>query len=73
MLRQGCKQPAGVCVQGKVLTLGNFSTEKHWTRLALVLIVGAVPFGAHYAYTSMRDGRKRAKYQRALQEVEKMK
>ena len=63
-----------MCVlQGKVLTLGNFSTEKHWMRLALVIIVGSVPFGAHWAYTSMRDGRKRAKYQRALQEVEKMK
>ena len=63
----------GPVLQGRVLTLGNFTTEKHWIRLVWVVLIGGIPFAAHHAYTSMRDGRKRAKYQRALQEVEKMK
>jgi len=58
---------------GKYLTLGNFQTVQHWFTFVCVVTAIVVPAGGYFGYLSVRDGRKRAKYQRALQEVEKMK
>lgn len=57
------------CEQGKYLTLGNFQTEAHWAMFAYISTGIIVPVGAYFGYLSMHEGRKRAKYQRALQEV----
>ena len=60
-------------LQGKYLTLGNFQTVQHWFTFVCVVTAFVLPAGGYFGYLSVRDGRKRAKYQRALQEVEKMK
>lgn len=58
---------------GKYLTLGNFQTESHWAMLGWVAVGVVLPAALYISYQSVHEGRKRAKYQRALQEVEKMK
>lgn len=55
------------------MTLGLFTSVSHWARLAaLVGSIGAV-LTAHWLYTSITDGRKQRRYQRALEDVAKMK
>ncbi len=50
-----------------------FTTVAHWARFAaLVGTIGTV-LGGHWAYTSITEGRKRRRYQRALEDVAKMK
>ena len=56
-------------MQGKYLTLGNFQTERHWALAAYVSAGVLLPAAAYFGYLSVHEGRKRAKYQRALQEV----
>jgi hypothetical protein len=58
---------------GRYLTLGLFTTVGHWARFAaLTGSVGLVLF-AHWSYTTVTEGRKRRRYQRALDDVAKMK
>jgi hypothetical protein len=60
-------------LQGRFVTMGLFTTVSQWARFAaLVGSVGAV-LTAHWLYTSVTEGRKQRRYQRALEDVAKMK
>jgi len=58
---------------GRFMTMGLFTTVSQWARIAaLVGSIGAV-LTAHWLYTSVTEGRKQRRYQRALEDVAKMK
>ncbi len=60
-------------LQGRFMTMGLFTTVSQWARIAaLVGSIGAV-LTAHWLYTSVTEGRKQRRYQRALEDVAKMK
>ena len=58
-------------LQGSYLTLGSLRTLSQWQNVGLVAGALALAFGGRWAYTTFTDARKRSKYQRALEEVNK--
>ena len=61
------------CVQGAYLTLGQFTTPQHWRNAAIIVTVVALGGSGLWAYTTVTETQKRQKYQRAYEEVQKMK
>ncbi len=61
------------CVQGAYLTLGQFTTPQHWRNAAIIMTVVALGGSGLWAYTTVTETQKRQKYQRAYEEVQKMK
>ena len=65
------KLPAAV--QGAYLTLGQFTTPQHWRNAAIIVTVVALGGTGLWAYSTVTETQKRQKYQRAYEEVQKMK
>ncbi len=60
-------------MQGSYLTLGAFTTLEHWRNAAIITAVFALAALGFLGYSSVTESRKRQVYQKALNEVEKMK
>ncbi|KAK9903564.1 hypothetical protein WJX75_009009 [Coccomyxa subellipsoidea] len=58
---------------GSYLTLGAFTTLEHWRNAAIITALCTVAGLGFLGYTSVTETRKRQIYQKALNEVEKMK
>ncbi len=59
--------------QGRFMTLGLFTSVGHWARFAALAGSVAAVAVASWAYTTATEGKKRRRYQRALEDVAKMK
>lgn len=57
---------------GSYLSLGTVTSVGQWLAFAYVVGAAAALLTGHYLYTTVTAQRKRAKYEKALQEVEKM-
>ncbi len=55
------------------MTLGLFTSVGHWARFAALAGSVAAVAVASWAYTTATEGKKRRRYQRALEDVAKMK
>ena len=60
-------------MQGAYLTLGQFTMPQHWRNAAIILTVVALGGSGLWAYSTVTETQKRQKYQRAYEEVQKMK
>ena len=60
-------------MQGAYLTLGQFTTPQHWRNAAIIVTVVALGGTGLWAYSTVTETQKRQKYQRAYEEVQKMK
>ena len=60
-------------VQGAYLTLGQFTTPQHWRNAAILVTMVALGGTGLWAYSTVTETQKRQKYQRAYEEVQKMK
>ncbi|CAL8465327.1 g4862 [Coccomyxa elongata] len=58
---------------GSYATLGQFKTLEQWRNALIITAVLALVGGGFWVYTSVSESRKRQIYQKALDEVEKMK
>lgn len=67
------RRPDLANAQGSYLTLGAFTTLEHWRNAAIITALCTVAGLGFLGYTSVTETRKRQIYQKALNEVEKMK
>ena len=59
-------------VQGRFLTLGFFTSVGQWLKASALVGSVAVVLLAVWLYSNITEGRKRRRYQRALEDVAKM-
>ena len=63
----------GLFVQGTYVSFGSLRTPAQWRNVAILLGLVAVAVGGQSVYKSVTDKKKQTRYQKALEEVNKMK